>query len=200
MHTFFKKFLGINLILVAIFGMIFSAFGVYGVWMVRSATLIALDDTVELVRTTLQTTEDGLLVVDDSLNAATNTLSATAETTESMAQTLGEISVLANGIMGLVNFVGGGSETNEIHGGELAADVQLMTTNLNEVTNNLGQAQAVVDDYQLTIDNAQTHLDNLQQNGPTWITVIAVVMTIMLVWLAVAQVGLLLQGTELIRK
>jgi uncharacterized phage infection (PIP) family protein YhgE len=188
------------LILLAIFGMVFSAFGVYGIWMVRSAALVALDDSVELISVTLETTAEGLRVVDGSLDAATDTLTTTAETTETLAQTLGEISTLANGIMGLVNFVGGGSETPESQSGDLAVEVQRMTNNLTDVTNNLGQAQSVVDDYQLTIDNAQAQLDNIQQGGPTWITAIAVVMTIILVWLAIAQIGLLLQGAELIRK
>lgn len=200
MQPFFRKFFGISLIFAAILGIIFSTFGAVGIWTVRTSVLASLDETTELLITTLETTSDGLVVVDDSLDAATGTLTATAQTTETMAQTLVEISSLANGIVGIVNLVGGGIEAPDTQNTDLAADVQTMTANLNQVTTSLNEAQEVVDSYQLSIDNATTQLENIQNNGPTWITITAAVMTIMLVWLAVAQVGLLLQGVELVRK
>ena len=52
----------------------------------------------------------------------------------------------------------------------------------------------------MAVESATVQLESIRQNGPTWITVMTVVMTIMFVWLAIAQVGLLLQGVELIRK
>jgi methyl-accepting chemotaxis protein len=197
---FFRKFFGISLILIAMIGMVFSAFGVAGTWIVRKSALTSLDEATELLITTLETTSDGLLVVDDSLNAATGTLSATAQTTETMAQTLVEISSLANGIVGIVNLIGGGIEAPEPQNTDLATDVQTMTANLNQVSSSLVEAQQVVDNYQLAVDNAITQLETIQQNGPTWITIAAVVLTIMLIWLAIAQVGLLLQGAELVRR
>lgn len=200
MHPFFRKFFGISLIIVAIFGMVFSTFGAVGIWAVRTSVITSLDETTELLITTLETTSDGLVVVDDTLNAATGTLSATAQTTETMAQTLVEISSLANGIVGIVNLVGGGIEAPDTQNTDLAADVETMTDNLNQVTASLVEAQEVVDNYQLAVDTATIQLETIQQNGPTWITIMAAVMTVMLVWLAIAQVGLLLQGAELVRR
>jgi hypothetical protein len=200
MHSFFRKFFGISLIIVAIIGMVFSAFGAVGIWAVRTSVRASLDETTELLINTLETTSDGLIVVDDSLNAATGTLTATAQTTETMAQTLVEISSLANGIVGIVNLIGGGIEAPDKMNTDLATDVEAMTANLSQVTTSLVEAQEVVDSYQLAVDSAVTQLETIQQNGPTWITITAVVMTIILVWLAIAQVGLMLQGIELIRK
>jgi len=200
MHSFFRKFFGISLIIVAIFGMAFSAFGAAGVWAVRTSVLNSLDETTKLLITTLETTSDGLIIVDDSLNAAAGALAATAQTTEAIAQTLVEINSLANGIIGVVNLVGGGIEAPESQNTDIAAEVNTMTANLNQVTISLVEAHEVVDNYQLAVESATIQLENIQQNGPTWITIMTVVMTIMFVWLAIAQVGLLLQGVELIRK
>jgi len=200
MHSFFRKFFGISLIIVAIFGMAFSAFGAAGIWTVRTSVLTSLDETTKLLITTLETTSDGLIIVDDSLNAATGALAATAQTTEAIAQTLVEINSLANGIVGIVNLVGGGIETPESQNTDIAAEVNTMTTNLNQVTISLIEAHEVVDNYQLAVESATVQLENIRQNGPTWITVMTVVLTIMFVWLAISQVGLLLQGVELIRK
>jgi hypothetical protein len=200
MHRFFRKFLGLNLIFIAIFGMIFSAFGTFGIWRVRSSAIISLDETAELLINTLETTTDGLLIVDDSLQAATGSLAATAQTTETMALTLVEISSLANGIVGIVNLVGGGIEAPQTQNDLLATNVQNMTANLNQVTSSLVEAQEVVDDYQVSVKHATGQLEVIQQNGPTWITVITVIITVMLIWFAIAQIGLLLQGVDLVRK
>ncbi len=200
MHPFFRKFFGVSLILVAIFGMVFSVFGAVAIWTVRTSTTTSLEETTELLITTLETTSDGLIVVDDSLHAATGTLRATAQTTETMAQTLVEISSLANGIVGIINLVGGGIEAPEPQNADLAAEIETMTNNLHQVTTSLNEAQEVVDNYQLAIENATIQLETIQRNGPTWITIMAVVLTLMLVWLAIAQVGLLMQGAELVRK
>ena len=101
MHAFFRKFLGITLILIALFGMVFSALGTYGIWKVRSSAIISLNETTKLLINTLETTSDGLMIVDNSLQAATGTIAATAQTTQTMAQTLVDISSLANGIVGI---------------------------------------------------------------------------------------------------
>lgn len=180
--------------------MIFSVFSAVSIWAVHKSVIVSLDETTELLIATLETTSDGLIVVHDSLNAATGTLSATAQTTETMAQTLVEISSLANGIVGIVNLVGGGIEAPDTQNTDLVADVETMTANLNEVTTSLVDAQEVVDSYQIAVNNAIIQLEAIQLNGPTWITIFTIVLTIMLVWLAVAQVGLLLQGIELVRK
>jgi len=200
MHPFFRKFFGISLVFIALVGMVFSGFGAVGVWIVRTPLIASLDETTELLITTLETTSEGLVVVDDSLNAATGTLTATAQTAETMAQTLVEISSLANGIVGLVNLVGGEVDAPKDQNSDLSVEIETMTDNLNQVTTSLSDAQEVVDAYQLAADNARTQLEKIQQNGPAWITIMTVVLTMILVWLAVAQIGLLLQGVELIRR
>jgi len=180
--------------------MVFSTLSAVGIWIVRTSILDSVDETTELLIHTLETTSDGLTVVDDSLNAATNSVNATAQTTETMAQTLVEINSLANGIVGIVNLIGGGIEAPDTQNTNLATDVQTMTANLNLVSTSLTEAQEVVDNYQLSVNNTITQLETIQQNGPTWITILAIVFTLILVWLGIAQIGLLLQGVELIRR
>ena len=200
MRPLLRKFIGISLILLAIFGMLFSALGVIGVWKVRESLLITFQDSTELLIGTLETTSKGLLVVDDSLNAASGTVEATTRTTETMAQSLGEINSIANGIVGIVNLVGGGLETPDTQNLNFSEDVQILTINLNRVSSNLGEAQEVVDDYQLAIDNAKTRLIIIQENGPTWITILVIGLTILFLWLAIAQIALLLQGVDLVKE
>jgi hypothetical protein len=162
--------------------------------------LESVDETINLLITTLETTSNGLTLVDGSLNTATGTISATTQTTETMAYSLAEINSLANSIVGIINMIGGGIDFSDTQNMDLANDVQTMTTNLNQINSSLAEVQEVVDNFQLTVDNTITQLETIQQNTLTWITVIATILTTILVWLGIAQVGLLLQGVETIRK
>ena len=199
MTPFFKKFLGITLIVVAIFGMIFSSVGVYSVWAIRSAVIRSLDDMVELFEITLDTTEAGLNVLDQSLGATTDTLDSTLATTTGIAQTLNDISGLIGGIADIASMFGAEVDTPASDDEALSTNVQEMADDLSDITTSLNEAQEVIDRYQVNVDQAQAQLENFRENGPMWITAFAVIMTIILVWLAIAQIGLLLQGWAMVR-
>ncbi len=199
MHPFLKKFLGVTLIVVAILGMVFSAAGVYGVWQMRAAAIRSLDEVVNMFEVTLDTTEAGLNVLDQSLDATTGTLDSTLQTTEGIVQTLDEISGLINSVAGIASMFGAEVDTPDGAGNDLAGNVQEMANDLSDVAASLDEAQSVIASYQGSVDRAQTQLANIREHGPTWITVFTVVMTIILVWLAIAQIGLLLQGWEMLR-
>ena len=69
-----------------------------------------------------------------------------------------------------------------------------MTMNPNMVKTNLDQSNEVIDVYQAAVNNTTNQLEATRQNGPTWISILSVFLTIMLVWLALVQVGLHVHG------
>ena len=103
-------------------------------------------------------------------------------------------------LLGSLNLVGGSIEAPKSQNTDLSTEVQTMAANLNQVTNSLVEAHDVIDNYKVAVNKTTIQLETIRENGPTWITAISVVMTVMLVWLAITQVGLLLQGVELIHK
>ena len=199
MQSFFKKFLGISIIILAIIGMIFSVVGAVSIWVVRKSVISSLDTTTNNLIITLDAASDGLTIVDNSLNAASGTLIATVQTTETIAQTVAEINTIANGIVGIVNMIGGEKDMPESNYSEITKDIQTMTVNLNKVTTSLDDANEAIDIYQVAVNNTANQLEAIRQNGPIWITIFSVFLTIMLIWLALAQVGLLFHGFELLR-
>ena len=94
MQYFFKKFLGISIIILAITGMIFRNVSAVGLWGVRKSVIGPIDETTQNLIITLDATSDGLNIVDNSLNAASGTLKATAQTTETLAQNVAEINTI----------------------------------------------------------------------------------------------------------
>jgi methyl-accepting chemotaxis protein len=199
-QSFFKKILGISIIIIAITGMIFSAAGAVAVWTIRKSVITSLDGTVQNLITTLDAASDGLSIVDNSLNAASGTLIATAQTTETIAQTVAKFNTIANGIVGIVNIIEGEKEMPESNSSDLTEEIQTMTMNLNKATTSLDHADEVIDVYQTSVDNTINQLEVIRQSGPTWVAIFSVFLTVMLVWLALAQVGLFLHGFELVHK
>ena len=206
MNLFFKRFLGVSFVIAAFFGIAFSAISVYGVWQVRAAALTTLDDTVELVNTTLDTTADGLLVMGQSLQAAADTVAATEEATLAIAQTVHDIDSVVSGFMDILNFIPGmstvaDSDIDSASENLSSAETEMLAvaTNISEISTSLIDAQEVIDAYQDTVTTSQERLRNIQENGPKWITAIAVMLTVIFIWLAIAQMGLILQGMEMMR-
>ncbi|MFH1635840.1 MAG: hypothetical protein ABIG63_17755 [Chloroflexota bacterium] len=204
MNTFFKRFLGVSFIIAAIFGIAFSVISVYGVWRVRAAALTTLDDTVELISAPLDTTADGLVVMNQSLQAAADTIAATEEATLAIAQTMHDIDYVVSGFMNILSFIPGvhtveDSDIDSASENLSSAEKEMLAvaTNISAISSNLGDAQEVIDAYQDTVVTSQERLRNIQENGPKWITAMAVILTVIFIWLAIAQVGLIVQGMEM---
>ena len=207
MNTFFRKFFGLSLIFFAVLGIIFSLFGVINIWRVRAAALPAVEETITLFDAALDTTTEGLSIMDQSLQAASGTIIATEEATLAIAQTMNDIDSIVSGFLDIVNLIplvdfGGQDVDLATSSGNLGtAEQELLgvATNLSLIGVNLSNAQQVVTDYQTAVTTSKEQLENLRENGPKWITTSAVVLTIMLIWLAIAQIGLLIQGWEMLR-
>ena len=200
MNPFLKKYLGINLIVVAIVGILFISAGIYGVWRVRHTAIVVLDTVLSSVETTLNTTEAGLAVLDKSVKAATNTLDSTVQATEGIAQTVNEANTLLGNIADIASVFGIEMDAPDPQGDSVGEDIQAVNDNLNEMSSSLDEAQEVLNDYQRSVDDAQEQLTNIREHGPTWITMFAVILTSILLWLGVAQIGLLLQGWEMMQE
>lgn len=206
MNLFFKRFFGVSFVIAAIFGIAFSAISVYGVWRVRAAALPALHDTVELISTTLDTTADGLTVMNQSLQSAADTIAATEEATLAIAQTVHDIDSIVSGFMEIISFIPGlktveDSDISSASENLSSAELEMLSvaTNISAISTNLGDAQDVIDAYQDTVTTSQERLQSIQENGPKWITAMTVMLTLIFIWLAIAQVGLIVQGIEMMR-
>jgi hypothetical protein len=208
MKTFFKRFLGLTLIVVALAGMIFGPVGIYGIWQVRTSMLLSFYETTQLITETLDSAAAGLVIVDQSLGTATDSVDTAAQVTTSMALTMKDINVLAESFdqfmkSGIAGFLVPNKDELGDTSDNLAnmqTELSNIVTDMNDINLTLQEAQLVVSDYQIAIDAIQAQILDIQINGPKWITTLTWVLTIGLAWLTLAQFGLLLQGLEYFRK
>lgn len=79
-------------------------------------------------------------------------------------------------------------------------DFRLMAADILEIQTSLEEAQSVVNDYQALVADMQMRVDRQIERLPGLLNLLAWVITFILAWTAVAQIGLLLQGWNLLQQ
>jgi hypothetical protein len=84
----------------------------------------------------------------------------------------------------------------------LALQTQItdVAQNITGINQNLTQAQGVIDQYQQEVDQFQTWIDKGQEAIPGWINTGVWIFTFILLWLAISQINLFIQGLEMVQK
>lgn len=85
---FFRKLIGLLLIIASILGLVISIAGIVTIWRVEANIGTALQSSVDLLVGTLETTGQGLSVTQDALKASVQTISAMADTVQTIATTV----------------------------------------------------------------------------------------------------------------
>ena len=83
--------------------------------------------------------------------------------------------------------------------GSLQDSVRTMGESMDGLVKSLEQIQPVIDQYQKIMDDVKLGMDNLEQLSLKWLNTVLWVVTVLFIWVGIAQLGLLTQGLELIR-
>jgi hypothetical protein len=77
-------------------------------------------------------------------------------------------------------------------------DLSMMAKSIGEIETTVAQYDDVIGGYQKSLDNIQLQLDVLSNNIPTIVRFLLIALTVFLGWMAIANLGLLTQGWELL--
>jgi hypothetical protein len=80
----------------------------------------------------------------------------------------------------------------------LGENLIVMADSISEVATSLESAQTVLTQYQEVVTDLQDLLASVQESLPTWLRWLRVGLSLLLIWLGIAQLGLITQGLELI--
>jgi hypothetical protein len=80
----------------------------------------------------------------------------------------------------------------------IRTSVALLPAPLDETATILGEVQTSLDSYSGVLDELAQKVGNLQQSLPNWARSIVIALYILLIWLAISQIGLLWQGWEMV--
>lgn len=80
----------------------------------------------------------------------------------------------------------------------LQVDFVLMIDAIRQIEASISQYESVIEGYQASLAGVQAQLDVIEANIPKAVEMTALALTIFLVWMAIAQIGLFTQGYEML--
>lgn len=260
-----KRIIGYALIFSAILGAVISIGGIYAIWHFKAPLTKAANSSLDLLSTTLTSTQEGLNLAEQAVQTASANVDALEIAVATLAKTITDTRPL---IVSLAQLVGDELPTSvqvaqtsldtaqssakiiddllrvltsiPFFPGErynpavplnvalgqvsdsldalpesfnnmdsslkktadnliiMKNDVELIAVNIKQVSASLEASRQVVVQYQTVTSDLLTKVTNIQLRLPFWINLTAWIATLVLVWLASAQLGLFLQGREIL--
>ena len=83
--------------------------------------------------------------------------------------------------------------------GVIESELAKISTTIKGISDNLGSAQKSIDQYKTVTTKLKTRVEATQLAAPDLITTFAWILTILLVWLLISQLGLCVQGFDLLQ-
>ena len=261
-----RRIIGVLLILAAILGLVVSLGAMYVIWNAQGNLTTSLQNTIDLLSQTLETTAQGLVVTQQSLQNSVDligNLQSTVETTakainstnpmvdeigrlmredlpetiqatqtslltaQQSAATIDTVLRAMSGIPLIGPSIGYDPEVSLSDAlGQVAqnlddlpdaffgiqenlqntqdnlqtfeADLTVMAASVGQIQSSVAQYDQVIGGYQASLDQVIAQLDALSANLPNIVRMLSIGLTAFLVWMAIAQLGLITQGWELI--
>jgi hypothetical protein len=160
-----------------------------------------LPATVRTTQSTLMSAATSARLVDDVLALITGIPflgTAPYDPEVPLHQGLEEIAASLDGIPDSLDTVQEGlvAASGDLQG--VGGDLQLMASNIGQIATSVESAQSVLVQYQDVVAGLQDLVASVQEALPEWLLWLRLGLSLVLVWLGIAQIGLLMQGWELI--
>lgn len=165
----------------------------------ESLTGSSLPETIDNTRLALDSAQETARVVDGALgtlrfigadyNPEVPLNVAIGRVSESLAEVPAELKEVSRGI---------GAANEQV--GIMADDLSDVATSLAALSAQIGEATQVIQDYQTVASDLRAELSAVKAAAPGWILAARIGMTLLLIWMGLAQIGLITQGAERLRR
>lgn len=192
------------------------------------SSLETLENTLETTASTVETTAPALhsLVIitredlpkmitaaQNSLNSAQSSARVIDQVMRALAvlpivdynpqkplhQSLGELSSSLDRLPAAFFTMQAGMAATERNLGAIQGDINTVAQNVAEIRLSLAESQSVLHEYQKLVDDIQEKVDELGKKMPGWLSMTAWLITFVLGWVILVQVGLIVLGLALIQ-
>lgn len=162
-----------------------------------------IPDAIDATQTSLATAQSSAQVIENFLKSVSSlplipiqpynppvplheSLKRVSESLDALPQSLEDMDESLNGSRGNLILI--------------EAEFRIMSRNIQQMNASLLDAQAVIISYQNVVSDLQQRIDRLSTIAPRWINNLAWFTTFLLVLIAIAQLGLLVQGLQLVER
>ena len=158
-----------------------------------------LQTTIRDAQTALDSAQTSAAVIDDVLSALASIPFIGLEYNPEvpLAQALGQVSTSLDTLPPALENIQGDLESAQTNLLQVESNLININQDIQDITNSLTQAQNVIDDYQVEVGELQTRLERARSSAGDWVQTTAWWLSFGVVWLAIMQVGMLVQGFEL---
>lgn len=166
------------------------------------ATLLdqELPTTVEAIQTSLNSAYVTAEVIDSVLTALTFLNRDMYNPEVPLHTSLADISESLNTLPASFSSMAANIEDTRHNMQVMQVDVALMQDAIRQIGASISQYEQIITNYSNTLTKMQSEIEQLNQRLSTVITVVALAMTFFFIWMAIAQLGLLYQGRELLSR
>lgn len=160
-----------------------------------------LPGVIEDTQRSLSAAEEGAAVIEEVLQGLNTISRLTGQTyapevslTEGFAGISESLDALPETLADLDDSLSAARENLD----GIRTSVGMLPAPLDETATILGNAQTSLDSYSAVLDELAQKVGNLQASLPSWARAIVIALYILLIWLAISQIGLLWQGWEMV--
>jgi peptidoglycan hydrolase CwlO-like protein len=159
-----------------------------------------LINTITNTQTALNSAQSSAVVIDNILSTLSNIplIGITYNPPTPLNKALGEVSSSLDPVQSaLKNFQTNldNTQTNILN---LNEQITTLTQKISTINSNLLQAQITIDNYRSQVESLKSSVARAKAKLPNWITIAAWILTSIIVWLVLIQIGILLQGIALL--
>jgi methyl-accepting chemotaxis protein len=159
-----------------------------------------LINTITNTQTALDSAQSSAVVIDNILSTLSKIplIGITYNPPTPLNKALGEVSDSLNPVQAsLKNFQINLDNTN-VNMQVLSDQISTLGLKIGIINNNLIQAQTTINSYRSQVDSLISTVERAKTSLPTWITTLAWMLTAIILWLVLIQIGILLQGIMLL--
>lgn len=113
---------------------------------------------------------------------------------------IGQVSSSLDGLPQSLRDIGGGLTIASTNLQVVKADLDSVSSDIGTINASLKEARSVIGQYQDVIADLQAEVSGVRAAAPVWLNAAAWGVALILIWLGIAQIGLLTQGWELIQR
>ena len=168
---------------------------------VRQVTTIDLPDTIRSTQVALDAVQASAQVIDTAMGILRAIpFLGLGETSEApLGDTLKDVSTSLDDIPATLLSMDESLSTSSDDLAEMPAMLTAMAGNVDSIQMNLKDAKAVTDQFLVTMASLEGKVATAREKTPGTLDRIALMVTLVMLWLAMTQVGLLVQGMAMLR-
>ena len=153
-----------------------------------------LPKTIRATQTSLDTAQESAKIIDTVLEALSIFPFVTYDPEKPLHESLNEVSENLGEFPKSFSAIAQSLDNSRSQMEILQADLALMAEAIGQIEEGLDQSEATLDQYKRSVETVLTQLEAIEDGIPTFVDRVIWIGSIFLVWLALAQIGLFMQG------